>query len=276
MILVTLAALVTLAVGSSGRPGPTMATEDTMRTELSEMLVKAPRVTLDEILDRVAHGEAKRDSSIRDQAFTAAFRLVRNSNDPKKTPELMSEVVYRVYKKKPDYVRGVKLRQWELKPDKNDDGGEMSFRSDMSEQIVNFAFRPENRRDFNYRIVGRVLVGEHLVYRIAFEPRSVLDPSVPSGLVWVDTNDFVIVRQEVSFDRSPVPLFLKDVDRMVIERQRLDNVWVLSRALLRATFTVPLPQVGRSIDMAIQFSEYAINSGLPDSLFINEKGGRRR
>jgi hypothetical protein len=276
MILVTLAALVTLAVGSSGRSGPTMATEDTMRTELSEMLVKAPRVTLDEILDRVTHGEARRDSSIHDQAFTAAFRLVRNSNDPKKKPELMSEVVYRVYKKKPDYVRGVRLRQWELKPDKNDDDATMSFRSDMSEQIVNFAFRPENRRDFKYRIVGRDVVGEHLVYRIAFEPRSVLDPSIPSGLVWVDTNEFVIVRQEVSFDRSPVPLFLKGVDRMVIERQRVDSLWVLSRALLRATFTVPMPEVGRSIDMAIQFSEYAINSGLPDSLFVNEKGGRRR
>ena len=39
-----------------------------MRTSVPEVLVSAPRVTLDEILDRVGRGEARRDSLLADQA----------------------------------------------------------------------------------------------------------------------------------------------------------------------------------------------------------------
>jgi hypothetical protein len=279
MVLPLLAAWLILAAPAAPvRPaGPTLAREDTMHTEVPEVLVHAPRVTLDEILDRVARGEAHRDSLIRDQVFTLTARLVRNTGDAKKAPELMSEEVTRVYKKKPDQVRGVTLRKWQKKPPKkgDDDDFSIDFRSDTSEEIVNFAFRPENRRDFRFHIAGRDLIGGHLIYRISFEPRSTLDPAIPSGLVWVDTNDFVVVRQEVRFDRSPVPIILKDVDRMVIERQQVDSLWVLSRVLLRVSFTVPLPEVGRGIDMSLQFADYAINQGVADSVFAKRKGAKK-
>ena len=75
------------------------------------------------------------------------------------------------------------------------------------------------------------------------------------------------MRQEVGFDRSPAPPLLKDVDRIVVERQNVDGYWVLKRLLLRAETTVPLPQVGRSFDFSMSFDRYAINTGLPDSLF---------
>ena len=255
--------------------GPTVAVEDTMHTEVPEVLVRAPRVTLDEILNRVARGEARRDSMMHDQAFTITIRVVGKVMDEKKTPALLSEHVLRVYKKRPDKVRTVPLRDWEAHPDKKKGAGaDIQVRTDMDEEIVNFAFRPESRRDFRYRIVGRDLLGNRLIYRIAFEPRSSLDPSMPSGLVWVDTNDFVILRQEVGFERSPVPLFLKGVNRMVIERQRVDGYWVLKRVLLRAETSIPLPRIGRSFDIGIMYDDYALNAGLDDSLFVG-RGGRR-
>ena len=252
---------------------PTMAVEDTMHTEVPEVLVRAPRVTLEEILDRVARGEARRDSMMRDQAFTLTMRLTRGVADPRKPPELLSERVVRVFKKRPGRVRSVVLRDWRAHP-KKEGAVNMDFRSGMNEEIVNFAFQPDARRDFRYRIVGRDLLANRLVYRIAFEPRSALDPTLPSGLVWVDTNDFVIVRQEVSFERSPVPLFLKRVDRMVIERQRADGYWVLKRVLLRAETSLPLPTLGRSFDLSLRFDPYAVNAGLDDSLFEAGEGGR--
>jgi hypothetical protein len=255
--------------------GPTVAVEDTMHTEVPEVLVRAPRVTLDEILNRVARGEARRDSMMHDQAFTITIRVVGKVMDEKKTPALLSEHVLRVYKKRPDKVRTVPLRDWEAHPDKKKGAGaDIQVRTDMDEEIVNFAFRPEARRDFRYHIVGRDLLGNRLIYRIAFEPRSSLDPSMPSGLVWVDTNDFVILRQEVGFERSPVPLFLKGVDRMVIERQRVDGYWVLKRVLLRAETSIPLPRIGRSFDIGIMYDDYALNAGIDDSVFVG-RGGRR-
>lgn len=258
--------------------GPTLAVEDTMRTEVSEVLVRAPRVTLDEILDRVARGEARRESLMTDQTFTASMRVVRGVVGAK--PEVLIETVSKVYKKKPDKVRTIELRNFELKPDKDakDRDVEVDFGSGMSEEAVNFAFRPEARREYKYRIESRQLLGDHLIYRIRFEPKSALAVYEPSGLVWVDTKDYVIVRQELQFRQSPVPLFLKGIDRMVIERTRVGEHWVIHRMMLRVRATVPLPKFGRSFDMAVQFADYSINSGLPDSLFVHSKskksGGR--
>lgn len=273
VVIAASAAVPPAAPAAPPRSGPTVAAEDTMRTELPEVLVRAPRLTLDDILDRVARGEAHRDSLIRDQSYTVTARVVRNTAGGKKPPELISETISKVYKRKPDQVRGITLKQWRLEPEKDgDEPVAIRYRADTSEELVNFAFRPEGRREFRFRIAGRDLLGDRLVYRIAFEPRSVLDASAPSGMVWVDTNEFVIVRQEVSFERSPVPLILKAVDRMVIERERVDGVWVLSRALLRARFTLPLPEVGRSMDLSIQFTDYAINRGIPDAIFAKQDG----
>lgn len=242
-----------------------------MHTEVPEVLVHAPRVTLDEILDRVARGEARRESVLVDETFTATFRIVRAAKGDHPAA-MIEERVWRVYKKKPDRVRSVLLRQWRVKPEGRGNV-RFNFRSGMSEEIVNFAFRPEARRDFHYRIAGRDLLGNHLVYRIAFEPRSPLDPSEPSGLVWIDTNDFVIVRQEVSFKRSPVPILLKDIDRMVVERQRVGDHWVLARLLMRAESNLPLPQLGRAFDVSMHYDHYAINAGVADSVF-NAPGAR--
>ena len=251
---------------------PTLAVEDTMHTEVPEVLVKAPRVTLDEILDRVSRGEARRDSMMKDQAFTVTFRVVTGTRDAKKPPQLFTEYVARVYKKRPDKVRAVELRNWQLHPEKDGADAEIRFRPRMDEEIVNFAFRPEARRDFRYHIAGRDLLGNRLIYRIAFEPRSALDPAMPSGMVWVDTNEFVIVRQEVGFDRSPVPLFLKGVDRMVIDRQRVNGHWVLKSVLMRAEMSIPIPKFGKSFDIGLLFDDYAVNTGLDDSLFVARRG----
>ncbi len=251
------------------RRGPTLAVEDTMRTEVPEVLVSAPRVTLDEILDRVARGEARRDSLLRDVAFTATVRVVRDPDDDGKEPQLLEERVSRVYRKKPGRVRTVPLRLWQLKPPKRADA-EVSFSASTEEEVVNFAFRPEARKDFRYRIVGRDLLGDHLVYRIAFEPRSLLGAAAPGGLVWVDTRDFVIVRQELEFANSPVPLVLKGVDRAVIERQEVNGHWVLRRLLVRVRLTLPVPRFGRSFDMAIRYDDYAINEGIDDAVFAKE------
>lgn len=272
-LLIAAACLASAAPAARAQAGPTLAVEDTMRTAVPEVLVRAPRVTLDEILDRVARGEARRESLMTDQSYLATVRVVRDVTG-RKGPELLFETVSRVYKKRPGLARAVLLRHY-VKPDPrrkdDDDDVDAEFSPGMGENIVNFAFKPETRRAYRYRIVGRELLGDHLIYRIAFEPRSALAVYEPSGEVWVDTRDFVIVRQELGFKESPVPLFLKGIRRMTIERTRAGEHWVLARVLVRVEATIPLPRFGRAFDFGIQFGDYAINQGLPDSLFTAER-----
>lgn len=245
------------------------AVEDTMHTAVPEVLVNAPRVTLSEILDRVAAGEDRRDSLLNDQSYLLTIRMVGHADDGK-TPKLIEETVSRVYQRRPKQTRAIELRHWRAKPPKKSQPrADVSVEADgdMREDIANFAFQPAARRNFKYRIAGREILGDHVIYRIAFEPRSALDVYEPSGEVWVDTRDYVIIRQEISFRQSPVPLFLRGIERMVVERQQVEGYWVLSRVMARIRLTIPFPQYGTSMDFALQFSDYTLNTGLPDSLF---------
>ncbi|MFM7231651.1 MAG: hypothetical protein ACKO3S_06675 [bacterium] len=261
------------AAARADDPRAVLAVEDTMRTEVAPELVSARRVTLDEILDRVARGEARRDSLLQDQSFTATLRLLRNTATPGRT-ELFSESVARVYKRRPAQVHTVELRRFVLEQGEDDDD-DLSFSPSMGEEIVNFAIRAENRRDYRFTIEDRAIVGDHIVYTLGFEPRSSLAVYEPRGRIWVDTRENVIVRQELAFEQSPVPLLLRSIPHMVVERARVGDFWVLSRALVRVEFTVPLPRVGRSADFAMMMTDYTINTGLPDSVFAGAHGNGR-
>ena len=81
-------------------PGPTLAREDTMTTSVPEVLVRAPRVTLDEILDRIARGERRRDSLLVDQSFVATMRVMGAKTDDG-PPFLLEESAWQVYRRKP-------------------------------------------------------------------------------------------------------------------------------------------------------------------------------
>ena len=235
--------------------------------------MRAPRVTLDEILDRVARGEARRDSALQDLACTAAVRTFHRP--PGGTDSrLYMESVWRVYRKRPERLRTVLLRLSRGPAAKNEKDVDVDFAPDMGERIVDFAFRPSARRSYRYRIVGRDLVGGHLLYRLAFEPRSVLDAAMPSGLAWVDTNEFVIVREELGFEHSPVPLFIRRLNGMVIERQRVQDTWVLKRLLLSVDLTLSVPTFGRHVEFAVVYDDYAINRGIDDALFLPAAGRR--
>ena len=261
---------------------PTLAVEDTLHTTLPEEVVRAPRVTLDEILDRVAKGEDRRDSLMHDQQYTmvAFFTYV----DTTKTPPVRKrqwEQATRVYKKQPNKVREVPFRTMSKfkKEGKDDDNVSVSTGPGMREQLVSFAFDPRARRQYKFTIEDRKLVGKHLIYVIGFEPKSKLDPW-PSGRVWVDTNDFIIGREELWYrGRSPSPMFFKSIDSCVLERSLVDGKWwVLTRLLARVELTSatrlmaklakqPLPPI---VDFSVVNQDWKVNQGIDDAVFTKE------
>ena len=256
--------------------GPSLAVEDTMHTELPEQVVRAPRVTLDEILRLVAEGEARRDSLMHDQEFTmlAALTYVDDPKGGSVKTTRQWESASKVYRKRPDKVRTIKLR--EKSNFKTEDGASVNVGPGMGEDLVNFAFQPRTRSRFTYRILERHLVGDHVVYLISFTPKSKLD-ELPTGRAWVDTNEFVIVRQEFWYrDRSPAPLVFEKIDNCIIERARVDGRWwVMSRVLARVRLTSLARFMGRvgkqklspNIDFSLSMRDWRVNRGIDDAIF---------
>lgn len=270
---------------------PTLAAEDTIPPLINEpypeLIVNAPRLRLEEILSLVAQGEARRDSLMNDVAFTALMRVTGHSKDLSKGEKAKSFVYWdaasRVYKKRPDKVRTIRLKDQGYDEDgkpKNDSDVSVSFDADLSEQFIAFAFDPALRSHYAYEIEERISVSDHIVYRIGFRPKSVLE-LLPSGRVWIDTNDFVILREEFWYrDRSPAPAFLERLDSCVIERERIDQrYWVVRRVLARVTLADPLrwaskltgESVPKVADFAMEQTDWIINGGVPDSLFAPSK-----
>src|SRR5690349_18610563 len=180
-----------------GAPGvPTLAQEDTIPIPsalLPVYEVKAPRVSLDEILKRVAEGEAHRDSLMKDQSYTLMARITYLDADDKAPTNAKTKLDYasKVYKKAPDKVREIPLKRStdiKKKNKKDDNDVEVTASPGMREQIVSFAFEPRTRAKFNFHIDDRALVAGHVVYKISFTPKSQVD-NLPEGRVWVDTND---------------------------------------------------------------------------------------
>ncbi len=313
---------------------PTLAVEDTIHAlvaePLPEVVITAPRQTLDDILRHVADGEAYRDSMIDDQAYTLFIRMTgRDSKkDGLEKSEPYVELATRIYQKKPGKERTVLLRSWSRYDKKDDENGEIevsvdgksssdhesgdkdrddksqadknqadknsagkkeggekggeksgvhvSVDSEMGEQFVGFAFDPKTRSRYRFRIEDRKIIDDQVIYVIAFSPKSPLDV-LPTGRAWVNTNDFVILREEFAYrDRSPAPLFLESLDSCVLERTRIDGQhWVLSRLLARVTLTDPVRLMGRVArtkvpkvaDFAVSWTDWIINGDIPDSLF---------
>ena len=272
-----------------GAPGmPTLAKEDTIPVPsalLPVYVVTAPRVTLDEILKRVADGEARRDSLMKDQSYTLLARITYLDADGKAPTNAKTKLEYasKVYKKAPNKVREIPLKRTTdiKKKNKDDDNDvEVSAGPGMREQIVSFAFEPRTRARYDFTIEQRVLLAGHVVYVIAFRPKSKVD-ELPEGRVWIDTNDFVIAREEFWYrDRSPSPMFFKRLDSCVVERTKVDGQWwVVSRVLARVQLTsmvrfmakMAKEPLGQTIDFVATQYDWKINQGLDDSIFAEAK-----
>jgi len=264
--------------------GPTLAAEDTIPIPsalLPTVLVKAQRVSLDEILKRVAEGEARRDSLMLDQSYTLLARITYLDADGKAPTGARKKLEYasKVYKKRPNLVREIPLRQSsDIK--QKDDNVRVDAGPSMREQIVSFAFEPRTRARFRFRIDDRKWIGGHIVYVISFSPRSAVD-DLPDGRVWVDTNDFVIVREEFWYrGRSPAPLVFKRIDSCVVERTKVDGQWwVVSRLLARiqltsaARFMAKLAKepLSPTVDFVASQTDWKINRGIDDAVFVGRK-----
>ena len=256
---------------------PALATEDTfgvrVKYEMRTIEVQAKRLSLRDILERAREGERRRREAVQDLSYTERVRVtVLGGRGGASDRRRFFESAARVYWKRPDKQLRVDLG--ERKYGDQESKEKLEARSEVQVEmhdVLDFAQGPfylENLDEYHYELKDRRLFPDRVLYAVDFTPRSDFEP-LPDGVFWIDTADFVVVHEDMEFERNPVPLLLKSIDHIVRERKQVDGRWVVTRlqlmAEMRAAFIVGFDRA----EFEVSFSDFAFNTQLSDSLFRN-------
>ncbi len=264
----------------------TYAREDTIEIPLTYIYgeyvdVEARRVSLEEIIDRAIEAERTRYDDVDDMQFTMTEKAVAfygSSGDTTIKREFM-EGVTRCYVKQPDMHTCIQLG--ERKRTSELEGGEMKLEEEEPDievavstgrsDLTDLPFFFSELSDYDFEIVERHDLEERVLYRISFTPRSDFKPR-PTGEFWIDTHDFRIFYIWMKFDKNvPVPIFLKAVDHVAIEMERIDGFHVYKRISFKVRLRkIPLIGLPPLIEGTVTFDDYVFNQGLPDDIFEEE------
>jgi len=254
---------------------PTIAAEDTfgvqVKYETRTIEVQAKQVTLRDILERTREGEKKRREAVSDLAYTEKVRVTLMGDRHSKEKRRFFENATRVYWKSPDRTMRVQLGERKYGDQDSTESivpkAQVGIEVDDALDFAQGPFYLEQIDDYNYHISDRRLYPDRIIYAVQFEPRSNFEPLSIAGTFWIDTADFVVVHEEMKFDRNPAPLLLKSIDHIVRERRRMDGRWVITRIQVVADMRSALMIGFGRVEMEANYSDFAFNAGVPDSVF---------
>lgn len=288
--LILLGSLLLPCRGAAGTPAPadtlSPGEEQLPRFRVVDPTVsQADRMTLREIIDRSVEGEKGKLAGHRDMTYTLTLRSILSW---KKKREIHDEII-RIYEDDKGTEKRIRLLEkvekqkleddrW-VQSEEDENEGRVTVEADRAERGENLSHVPfflRNQEDYEFTLLERNLENDHVIFKIAFKPRSTFKP-LPSGTVYVDTDAFRVIHEEFHFDQNPVPLLLKDVERISRHWTRLpEGEWVVSR--MSAVFTLQGSWMGvlpERVEVGITFSDYAFDRGYDPRVFGPKRGGDR-
>jgi hypothetical protein len=243
LVGVTAALLVGFASAASAQQG-TSRSDSLLRaqpiygyTDTTEVSTKP--LTLREIIARCVEGEKRKLSGHNDMTYTMTVRVVVNWKKKKE----IRDVVTRIYADDTGFSRGVLLGEsvrnfkledgeWVLDEEKGDEKSPVRVESDGHSDFADLPFFLEEQKEFDFELLDRTVEVDHVIFKIGFKPKSSFK-ALPSGIVFVDTDDYRIIHEEFTFDQNPFPLFLKDVGRFSRHWEELPGgEWVFTRVMM--------------------------------------------
>ena len=228
------------------------AVEDTLGpppvTELDPIEVTADRLKIGEIVDRCIRHEKEVRQRIVTHDFTQMVKTVLTIEGKKSDKDRMIviEEVRRMKTRRPLYRETTVLArsEYELVEGERQDRDAETVDEDgvrvevRYEDFDDLPFYLEDPQGYNFQIQGRRIVGHSVIYEVTLVPKSDFEIA-PEGTIWIDTSDFQILREEFNFgDRVPMPMFVKSIGPVVREREKIGNLWVIQRILLRVDLRV--------------------------------------
>ncbi len=240
-------------------------------------LSTADKMTLDEIIDRCVEGEKTKLAGHHDVTVTLTLRTVVSWRKKR----LVTDAGYLAYQDESGFGKSVRLGErerkfkledgaWVYDKDEGKDKSPVTLEvSDNGKGLQDVPFFLAQRSEYDFKLFSRTLEGDHVIFKVAFSPKSDFKP-LPSGIVYVDTDAFRIIHEEFTFEKqNPLPLLLKNVKRISREwRQLPTGEWVVSRILadvdLRGGWTGVMPE---SVTFALALDDYRFDQGYDAARF---------
>ena len=280
--------LLALLAGPAGGAGPgepggrlLLAEEDTLDLtgtwEIDPLDVRADRLRIGEIVQRCIEEEEALREKIDTHRYTQSVKTVLHVGGYGESAKrrLVFEEISRVFADRDGDLRstalhreryrleGEKRRPWDEKEGDGDEesGSSVAIRF---EDLDGLPFYLEDEGQYRFEIRSRRIAGDHVVYEVAFEPKSDFEIA-PKGTIWIDTADFRILREEFEFgDRVPMPMVVRSIGPLIRERERIGDLWVWSRILARIDLRIGWMRfldddVPDTVEFVVDFSDHRLN-----------------
>jgi hypothetical protein len=249
-------------------------------TVIDTIDVEARHITIREIIQRAMKGEKTKLAGHDDMTYTSTLRTIVRWKDKKK----VKEEVYRSYADTRDRSRHVFLdentihykregAEWIIKDKKEDDDSRVRVRTSRRNDFSRLPFFLEDDSEFEFKLIDRTLEVDHVVFKIAFRPKSAFKP-LPYGVIYISSDRYRVIHEQYHFDKNPAPLFLKDIKRISRHWAELPGgEWVFTKIMGELDLrTDPFGWIPGTVSFALIRNDFRFDEGYDPHLFGDFKG----
>ncbi len=238
------------------------------------VLITAPRVTVAEVVRRIGERMERESLAMGRHAYTTRTNVVmRKHGEVKEGRPVEIKVLEQADRVTESegaiqiatlWKRERKLSDGEVVDEKVDDEVSADWQAveEAAEQGMNVPFSLLTGDAYDYEIQERALIGEHLIYRVGFAPKTGFRAE-PTGTVWIDYGEYVIRRMEGRVDAPfTMPPILKGIPEFRLRQEQVDGWWVPVEIYLRVELRRLLPGIPAEIELFWRSEDHEFeNSG---------------
>jgi hypothetical protein len=261
-----------------------------MMPTVAPIIIRGKEFTVRELIQRAMKGERTKLAG----HANATYRIAAHVSVVWPEKKEVQTEVYRVYGDSTGYQRRIllaarneryKKKEGEWVLDKNAKPDTDPYRV-SDEEMSRFTRVPvylEHDEEFDFALLERTLEGNHIVFHVAFKPKSSFS-EMPGGDIWVDSNGFRVVHEIYDFAKNPFPMLIKGVRRISVQWTELaGGEWVpkqiaaeieLRRGVMPfMPSTVSFKQIWEDFRFDQGYDEKLFGKNAPAAVVASEKSG---
>jgi hypothetical protein len=241
--------------------------------------VEEKHITIREIIQLAMMGEKTKLAGHNDMTHTSTLRTIVSWKDKKE----IHEEVHRAYADAQGHSRIVFLNEntmhyklegdeWIADEEKEESDSKIRVTTRRRSEFSELPFFLQEDSEFEFKLIDRTLETDHVVFKIAFRPKSSFKP-LPYGVIYISSNQYRIIHEQYHFDKNPAPLFFKDIKRISRHWAELpDGEWVFTKIIGELNLrSDPFGWIPGTVSFALIRDDFRFDEGYDSRLFGESK-----